>query len=200
MTWQFEGPESQRPWGAPPAQPPLGHPRWTWRRSLVAVLVAAGIAAGGGAAVYAASGSTGPGGRDPAGPPGYGPMDGGPGGPGRPGGGPGGGPAGGGPMSPNGANLLNALHGEFVVAEAGGYVTRLMQVGELVEASDESITVRSADGFTATYALDADTAKTDTAMTDIAIGDTVRVIATRSGDDLIAGSVHAGARPAPPTR
>ncbi|HET8642793.1 MAG TPA: hypothetical protein VFM37_12695 [Pseudonocardiaceae bacterium] len=188
MAWQFEGPESQRPWGAPPAQPPPGHPRWTWRRSLVAVLVAAGIAAGGGAAVYAASGSAGPGGRDLAGPPGYGPMDGGPGGPG-------GGPAGGGPMSPNGANLLNALHGEFVVAGAGGYVTRLMQVGALVEASDESITVRSADGFTATYALDADTAKPD-----IATGDTVRVIATRSGDDLIADSVQAGARPAPPTR
>ena len=170
----------------------------------MAVLVAAGIAVGGGAAVYAASGSTGPGGRDPAGPPGYGPMDGGPGGPGGPGGGPGGGPAGGpaggGPMSPNGANLLNALHGEFVVAEAGGYVTRLMQAGELVEASDESITVRSADGFTATYALDADTTKTDTAQTDFATGDTVRVIATRSGDDLIAGSVQAGARPAPPTR
>lgn len=44
-------------WGAPPPPAPPG-PRWTLRRTLVAAGVAVGIAAGGGVAIYAASGST----------------------------------------------------------------------------------------------------------------------------------------------
>ncbi len=45
-------------WGAPPPaeQPPPG-PRWTVKRIVVAVAVAVGIAAAGGVAIYAASGS-----------------------------------------------------------------------------------------------------------------------------------------------
>jgi hypothetical protein len=43
-------------WGAPPPPPAKG--RWSVRRTIIAVAVAVGIAAAGGVAIYAASGST----------------------------------------------------------------------------------------------------------------------------------------------
>ena len=117
---------------------------WTRGQTLAAVGVAAVIAAFGGAAIYAA---TGLGAGMHAGP-----------GAGRWGGprsteDPGRGPDGWrGPAAP--------LHGEFVVAENGGYVTELIQTGVLTAASDTSITARSADGFTQTYALGSHAANT----------------------------------------
>jgi len=185
MVWQLEGPEPQRPPGTPPDEPPQGdQPRWTWRRSVLAMLIAAGIAAGGGAVVYALSGSTGTERRGPTGsPPGYGQEWRAPGG----------------PMSrygPDGAvNLRNALHGEFVVAQGGGYVTKVMHTGELVEASDGSLTVRSDDGFTRSYVL-----SPGTVWNEVATGDIVRVVATKSGDVLTTESVSGNTGPAPPTR
>ncbi len=51
-----------------------------------------------------------------------------------------------------------ALHGEFVVPDgSGGYRTLLSQRGTATKVSDSSITVRSEDGFTATYAITAAT-------------------------------------------
>lgn len=219
MSGQYEGPDPQAPWGAPPPaasqpeprQPETGTagtlgtagtagagttPRWSWRKSLVAVLVALGITAGGGVAVYAASGSAGADANGGPGAPGSGYGQ--PGGPGvRP---PLDGPMDGGRMGA----LLGALHGEFVVAENGGYVTKLMQVGELTETTDDSVTVRSEDGFTQTYRLETDTAGTDdtddTMKADVQSGDTVRVVATRSGDTVTADFVTDGSWPTPPTR
>ena len=76
------------------------------------------------------------------------------------------------------AGLGNVLHGEVVV---GGTNTRtvLYQVGEVTEfAAGQSLTVKSADGFTATYAVTADTAGATSALT---VGATVRVIADKDG-------------------
>jgi hypothetical protein len=135
--------------------------RWSWRKALVAVLAAAGITAGSGLAIYAASGSFGADTRRvPGGSVGE-PPDG----------------------SRMGA-LLDALHGEFVVAEADGYATKLMQVGELTEADGDSVAVRSADGFTRTYAVGP-----DTIWADVRIGDTVRVVATKSGGGATADTI-----------
>jgi hypothetical protein len=81
------------------------------------------------------------------------------GGPGRGGawGGPWGGPwAGGhgGPLFDRGA----ALHGEVVLSKSGGGTeTVLIQRGEVSAVSASSITLKSSDGFTQSYALNADT-------------------------------------------
>ncbi|MPZ85017.1 MAG: hypothetical protein GEV28_33375 [Actinophytocola sp.] len=93
--------------------------------------MAVGIAAAGGVAIYAASGST----DQDAGP------GGGPGGGTMPRGGGGTGPIIGGPMA-------DTPHGEF-------------QNGEVTEISDTSITAKSDDGYTRTYVIEADTVMTD---------------------------------------
>ncbi len=80
-------------WGAPP--PPASKGRWSVRRTIIAVAVAVGIAAAGGVAIYAASGSTDE-------------MTG-------PGGGPGG-MRGNGPVF-NGGPLADTGHGEFLNGE-----------------------------------------------------------------------------------
>jgi hypothetical protein len=87
-------PEQPAEWGAPPP-PAAPKSRWTTKRILIAVAVAVGIAAAGGVAIYAASGSV----DNQAGP----------------GGGPGGGPRvfAGGPMG----GFDQAEHGEFQVGE-----------------------------------------------------------------------------------
>jgi hypothetical protein len=129
------------------------HRVWSRGQTLAAVGVAAVIAAFGGAAIYAAaSGSNemGPGVH----------------GAGRWDGPPGLGDAGLGPDGPRGGAA--PLHGEFVVAEdSGGYTTVLMQTGVLTAASDTSITAKSADGFTQTYALGRPAANLQLAVNDM---------------------------------
>jgi len=88
-------------------------------------------------------------------------------------GGPGGGPGGGrvmmgGPMG----GIDQAQHGEF-------------QVGEVTALSDDSITVKSEDGYEKTYAIDSDTRKSD----GVAKGTQVTVIATTSNGSATADSV-----------
>lgn len=52
---------------------------------------------------------------------------------------------------------FGALHGEYVVeTEDGVYQTVATQRGTIDEITDDSITVTSEDGYTATYVLDAD--------------------------------------------
>ncbi len=101
-------------WGAPPPPPAANRPKWTVRRTVLAVAVALGIAAAGGVAVYAASGST----SD---------NQGGPGGQMRQGGGPGGmnGPVVGGP-------LADAEHGEF----QNGEVTAISDTSITAKSDD----------------------------------------------------------------
>ncbi|WP_033261159.1 hypothetical protein [Amycolatopsis vancoresmycina] len=151
-------------WGAAPAPGQAPKPAWSPGRKVAAGAVAAVIVAGGGAAVWAASSSSaatdaqaGPGGAM---------------------GGPGGMPGGG---------LGGALHGEYVASDGnGGYVTKIMQTGEVTELSATSLTAKSDDGFSKTYTI------TSAQATGLATGDTVTVVATESGSTATATSVTDG--------
>ncbi|WP_439382309.1 hypothetical protein [Amycolatopsis lexingtonensis] len=169
-------------WGAAPAPGTPPRASWSPGKKIAAGAVAAVIVAGGGAAVWAASSSastdtaTGPGGMNG--------MTGGPGG-----------------MT---GGLGSALHGEYVSSDGnGGYVTKIMQTGEVTELSATSLTAKSDDGFSKTYTI------TSAQATGLATGDTITVVATESGDAATATSVtegRTGAQPggggqgAPPTQ
>jgi hypothetical protein len=172
-----------------------------WKKVAGGVALAAVVAVGGVAAVTAAnassdSGSTqaGPGGTGGSG---YGPAGFGPGGQadgtgatggsgtGMPGGGFGGR---GGAMA-----LAGALHGEFVVqTQDGGTQTERLQTGSVTAVAAGSMSVTSTDGFAATYVIGS-----DVDVSGVAVGDTVRVIATVDGDTVTATSVQSatGAMP-----
>ncbi|TDV52308.1 hypothetical protein CLV71_105440 [Actinophytocola oryzae] len=139
-------------WGAPPP-PAAPKSRWTAKRTIIAVAVAVGIAAAGGVAIYAASGSV----DNQAGP----------------GGGPGGGRAGG-PMIMGGpfGGADGTQHGEF-------------QTGDVTAISDDSITLKSEDGYEKTYVINGDTQKNG----DIAKGDAVTVIASTENGTTEADSI-----------
>jgi hypothetical protein len=145
--------EEQPPeWGAP--QPAPQRPAWTAKKTVAAVAIAVGIAAAGGVAIYAASGTSqqtgamGPGGA---------PLD---GGNGMRQGGPG-----------FGLGSGSATHGEF-------------QTGEVTAISDTSVEVKSTDGYTKTYVIDA-----DTVAEGVEKGDTVTVIAATEDGKIVASSV-----------
>jgi hypothetical protein len=129
---------------------------WGIRGTVAAVGVAALIGGFGGTAIYAATGSDahvmgmhGP-------------------------------PGGDGPGHDVGASVggdpAAALHGEYVVSDdKGGYTTLVAQTGTVTALDTNSVTARSADGFTQTYALP----KSVTAS-DVAVGDEVVIRATRA--------------------
>ncbi|MDX3005208.1 hypothetical protein PWY87_26265 [Kribbella solani] len=91
--------------------------------------------------------------------------------------------------------LGGALHGEFVVQkEGGGYQTMAMQRGQVTAVSKDSITVKSSDGCSRTYALTADTlvnAARD-GISDVKTGNTVRVTAVVTNGNATASSVNDG--------
>ncbi|MEU3272638.1 hypothetical protein ABZ639_17500 [Saccharomonospora sp. NPDC006951] len=122
--------DSEPAWGDP--LPPDEGPRWTVRKTVTAVLVAAGIAAVSGLAVYAGTSGD-----------------------------PGGGPPGNAQL-PGGQQLVTseALHGDFVVDGENGFETVRTQRGEVVEVSGSSITVRSEDGYEQSYVADSATDRT----------------------------------------
>lgn len=85
------------------------------------------------------------------------------------------------------AGPMGALHGEFVVPkQGGGYQTLVVQRGAVTSVSTTTITVKSDDGFSATYAVSADTlvnAARD-GIGSVKKGDEVSVMAQqKSGDD-----------------
>lgn len=126
--------EQQEVWGAPAAKAPA----WSTRTTLLAAAIAAVLAVGTGVVVYATWDSAGDSSAHNSAPPGFG----GPGGPGSPG------------------DTERTLHSASVVADGkGGFHTELTQTGSITAASDASITVRSADGYSHTYRLGADTRK-----------------------------------------
>lgn len=96
-----------------------------------------------------------------------------------------------------GKNLLRggprgALHGEFVVpAGDDTFQTVAVQRGKASAVSATSITVRSDDGYSATYAITADTrVKARGGATSVAKGSEVHVVALRKGARLTAQLVH----------
>lgn len=82
-----------------------------------------------------------------------------------------------------GLGLGQALHGSGVVAkEGGGYQTVDVQRGVVTAVSADSITVKSEDGFTATYVVTADTlvnAQKD-GIASVKVGDEVGVHAVEN--------------------
>jgi hypothetical protein len=79
---------------------------------------------------------------------------------------------------------FGAIHGEFTTtAPGGGYETLATQVGTVTSVSSSSITVKSVDGFTRFYGIDANTEVTavNNGISDVKSGDTVRVLAVVSG-------------------
>jgi hypothetical protein len=145
-------------WGAPAS---ASGPRWSGRKIAAAVAVALGIAAGGGAAIYAASSLA---------------SDGGAGanaqsGPGGPMGGPGG-------MAGSMGGMFGTDHGEF-------------QTGKVTAVSSGSITVASDDGYSKTYAVNSSTEVDggNDQIGSVRNGETVTVVATASGDTATATSI-----------
>ena len=81
--------------------------------------------------------------------------------------------------------MRRALHGEVTLAGPKHKVVAF-QRGSVVEVSDTAVTVRSNDGFTATYVINDATrtrkAKQPVELSEIAVSDTVRVRATVDGE------------------
>jgi len=126
-----------------------------------------------------------------------------------------------GPEKPAKAQRLQHLHGESVVKKADGtFETVLSQQGTVDAVSDASITVKSEDGFTQAYAVNAETkvvkfpapaadgtpAKGDdgkrlkpsaATIKDIATGDAVRVSGVKNGSDVTARRIVEGAGTGP---
>lgn len=92
------------------------------------------------------------------------------------------------------------IHGQFTVADGnGGFKTIATQFGEATAVSSESITVKSADGFSKTYVVTEATrvgADGRDGIADIATGDKVHVSADLAGDTATATRIHE-ARPKP---
>ncbi|HEX9088498.1 MAG TPA: hypothetical protein VF867_13340, partial [Arthrobacter sp.] len=114
-------------------------------------------------------------------------------------------------------NRAVPLHGESVVKkDDGGFETRLSQQGAIEAVSSASITVRSEDGFSQTYALNAGTKitklpppaadgtiprdsagkrlkPTAAAAADLKTGDQVRIKGVKDASGITAGHIVAGA-------
>lgn len=89
----------------------------------------------------------------------------------------------------------HVLHGDVVVRAKDGYRTVVLQHGTVVSVSPTSLQLRSPDGFTATYAVNADTfirkGHKSGQSSALAAGDSVLVLAARSGSTLTATRVLA---------
>ncbi|MGO4807320.1 hypothetical protein AB4089_19620 [Arthrobacter sp. 2MCAF15] len=201
-------------WGAPRAgtkTAPAASP-WTLKRGLVVAGAAAVLAVGAGAGVYAltstsaaANGTAGAAG-------GAGGAAGGQGfAPGMPGSAQGGAAAGGMPGQGGPGNfaaggmggLSSAVHAEYVVLQGTEYTTMAEQLGIVSEVSSSSVTVKSSDGFTRSYALGSDVVVsnlqqrrqqaggtgTQLSVADIVAGGTVRIVAAKDGSGYTATSV-----------
>ena len=173
-------PGSPPTWGAPGSPPgPNGKPpsRWKpWQKVAAGGALAAVIAVGGVAAVTAANASSDDTATTQAGTPGAGS----------------GGGSDTGRTGTRGAlagamELANALHGDFVVSSGSGTQTMRLQTGEITALSSDSVTVKSTDGYTSTYAVGS-----GLDLSSVAVGDTVRVIGTVNGDAATATSVQSG--------
>lgn len=154
----------QQPWGGAPDPTQPQRPRWSGRKTFAAVAIALVIAAGGGAAIWAATANDAGNGQHPGGP-----------GPGGPGGGQGG------PGGPGGrfmGGLEDALHGEFVIADGS---TELLQTGKVTQVSATSIDVTSTDGYAHSYTINSATRQASGIKTD----DQVTVIAKKSDNTAI---------------
>lgn len=90
------------------------------------------------------------------------------------------------------AGLFGVVHGQVTVPKSGGgYQTVGLQRGTVTAVSSSSITVKSADGYSATYAVSSSTEVNAQAagIATVKVGDTVGVTATVSGKTATAASI-----------
>jgi hypothetical protein len=89
--------------------------------------------------------------------------------------------------------LFGALHGQFVVARpGGGYQTVDVQNGQVTAVSSTSITLKSSDGFTRSYAVSGSTmvdARRD-GIGSVKVGHRVTVVATVKGSTAAAADIE----------
>ncbi|WP_324644097.1 hypothetical protein [Pseudarthrobacter sp. LT1] len=225
-TAQGQVPGSGMGWGAPQQYAPTdstrgGKGNWTAKKGLLVGGVAVVVAAAAGAGAYAAgngsgtasatngqgagamgqvgpgsqSGVTGPDGQSGMGGGMAGGMDGGmsmDGGPGGLGVGP--------------AGLNAAVHSEYVVLQGSGYVTMAGQAGTVTEISGTSMTVKSEDGFSRTYAVGSDvevtqgmrqrgggSTGTTLSFSNVTSGASVRVTALKDAETYTAETIQLAA-------
>jgi len=102
-----------------------------------------------------------------------------------------------------GGRLSAAVHAEYVVLQGSEYTTMAEQLGTVSEISSSSVTLKSSDGFTRSYALGADVVvsnlqqrrqqasgtATQLSVADIVAGGTVRIVAAKDGSGYTASSV-----------
>ena len=82
------------------------------------------------------------------------------------------------------------LHGEFVMQTRNGFVTAVLARGAVTSIDANSISVKSADGVTTTFAIDTKTkARSDghaVPLTSVHVGDKVGVLGTKNGSAVTA--------------
>jgi hypothetical protein len=104
----------------------------------------------------------------------------------------------GGPGGPGG----QLLHGEQVVQQGTKVVTIDEQVGKITAVSATTVTIRSSDGFTATYVVGSTTRigknRTQVKISAVVVGDTVRVEGVKSGGSVTASQLMDGLEPMRP--
>ncbi len=102
---------------------------------------------------------------------------------------------GGGPGRHGEFGMMGALHGEYVVEkDGGGYQTVASQRGEVTAVSKDSITVKSADGYSKTYTITADTLVNATrdGIASVKTGNQVTISALVADGKYTATSVNDG--------
>lgn len=95
---------------------------------------------------------------------------------------------------PHGSLLARTQHGQFVVRTANGYRTVLVQRGVVTAASPTSVTVRSLDGYAATYVMDSTTrirqGRTAVPASALHSGEHVMVAAIQTGSTNTARAIQ----------
>lgn len=97
--------------------------------------------------------------------------------------------------------LAGVQHGEFTKTTKQGDKTFALQRGTVVSADANGLTVRSKDGFTATYAVDQTTKvhkeRQNAPITEVKPGERVGVRAVKDGARTVAHQVHDSGPPKP---
>ena len=93
--------------------------------------------------------------------------------------------------------LGEVLHGEFVTGANGSGTSMLYQVGQVTAyTKGSSLAVKSSDGFTATYSINASSKLVGSNGSPLVVGDQVRVLATKDGSTVtfvqLVGSASGG--------
>jgi hypothetical protein len=94
----------------------------------------------------------------------------------------------------HGGPLARIVHGEAIVTTDHGYQVVDLQRGVVDSANPGQLTVRSADGFTATYAVGDSTKvrknREDSDISQVVANDRVTVLATKAGNTITATRIR----------